>query len=390
MHPTQFFLEPGIPLQSGVRWSEFFANPGGAGAPPLWLISPILLFALAAFAINELRTSSLMATTVIASAIALSSFTLQGHGSFANIWTGPIIAIATALLIPGVLLFAQKFIPTLKDIQLGQRHLVTSTIAVVTAFSLIATPIWAITGGSQSLVKANQEQIVPAFVTSLADTPAKPKTVVINILDGQTMYEITRGSDLQLGDADVTVAPPREIVLAMNDLISGAGIQSAKILGQYGIQYLFLKAVSDTSLIRIIDGSGGFSRMSSTSAGIVWRVAGASPRVLFIGADKSRVVVPSTNVSAEADLTQPGMVYVAEKYDRNWRLLLDGQRVPLQRATNGLPAFTIEHSGHVTVLHDGTLHRTLLSLQLIILLCVIVLALPAGRRKREVPLEELV
>ena len=122
MHPTQFFLEPGIPLQSGVRWSEFFANPGGAGAPPLWLISPILLFALAAFAINELRTSSLMATTVIASAIALSSFTLQGHGSFANIWTGPIIAIATALLIPGVLLFAQKFIPTLKDIQLGQRH----------------------------------------------------------------------------------------------------------------------------------------------------------------------------------------------------------------------------------------------------------------------------
>jgi len=390
LHPTQFFFEPGIPVQSGIRWAPFLANPGGAGAPPLWLISPILLFALAAVAITELRNSSLMATAVIASAISLSSFTLQGHGGFANIWTGPIIAIATALLIPGVLLFAQGFIPTLREIPLGNRHFTVALIAIVTIISLVGTPIWAITGGSQSLVKANQEQIVPAFVSALADTPAKPKTMVINVLDGQTMYEISRGLDLQLGDADVTVAPPREIVLTMNELISGVGIQSGKILGQFGIQYLFLKSVNNSSLIRIIDGSGGFTRMSSTPSGIVWKVIGASPRVLFVGADKTQQIVPSTDISAEADLTQPGMVIVAEKYDQNWRLLLDGQRVPLEHAKNGLPVFTISHAGHVTVLHDGTLHRTLISLQLSLLLGVIVLALPAGRRKREVPLEELV
>jgi hypothetical protein len=390
LHPSALFFEPGIPVESGVRWAPFFANPGGPGAPPFWLISPILLFALAAFAIKELRTSSLMATAVIASAIVLSSFTLQGHGSHSNIWTGPIIAIATALLIPGVLLFAQNFIPTLRDIPLGNRHFVVAGIALVTALSLIGTPIWAITGGSQSLVKANQEQIVPAFVSALADTPAKPKTIVINVLAGQTMYQITRGTDLQLGEADVTVPPPHEVVATMNDLVSGAGIETGKILGQFGIQYLFLKATSDASLIRIIDGSGGFTRMSSTSAGIVWKVVGASPRVLFVGADKKAEIVPSTDISAEADLTQPGIVVVAEKYDQNWRLLLDGQRIPLQHATNGLPIFTISHAGHITVLHDGTLHRTLISLQLIFLLAVVVLALPAGRRKREVPLEELV
>ena len=390
LHPSAFFFEPGIPVESGIRWAPFFANPGGAGAPPLWLISPILLFALAAFTINELRNSSLMATAVIATAIALSSFTLQGHGSLSNIWTGPIIAIATALLIPGVLLFAQDFIPTLRDIRLGNRHLVVAAIVVVTTFSLIGTPIWAITGGSQSLVKANQEQIVPAFVTALADTPAKPKTIVINVLEGQTMYQITRGSDLKLGEADVTVPPPHEIVVTMNELVSGAGIQTGKILGQFGVQYLFLKATSDTSLIRIIDGSGGFTRMSSTPAGIVWKVVGASPRVLFVGTDKKAMIVPSTDISAEANLDQAGVVVVAEKYDQNWRLLLDGQRVPLQHAKNGLPIFTIPQAGHITVLHDGTLHRTLISLQLIFLLTVIVLALPAGRRKREVPLEELV
>ena len=390
VHPTQFFLEPGIPVVSGSRWSEFFANPGGTGAPPLWLISPILLLALAAFSIENLRSASLMATSIIATAIALSSFTIQGHGSSANIWTGPIIAIATALLIPGVLLFAQGFIPTLREIPVGRRHVATAIISLVTAFSLIGMPIWAITGGSQSLLKANQEQIVPAFVTALADTPSKPKTIVINKIEGQLMYAISRGTDLQLGGADVTIAPPREIVMAMNELFQGTGIASAKVMGQFGIQYLFLKAINDEALVRTIDGSGGFTRMSSTPSGIVWKVLGASPRVLFIAKDNSRVIVPSSNFSADSDVSQPGLVVVAEKYDQSWRLLLDGQRVPLQHAANGLPVFTISHPGHITVLHDGTLHRALLSLQSIFLLLVIVLALPAGRRKREVPLEELV
>jgi hypothetical protein len=161
-------------------------------------------------------------------------------------------------------------------------------------------------------------------------------------------------------------------------------------MGQFGIQYLFLKAINDEALVRTIDGSGGFTRMSSTPSGIVWKVLGASPRVLFIAKDNSRLIVPSSNFSADGDVSQPGLVVVAEKYDQSWRLLLDGQRVPLQHAANGLPVFTISHPGHITVLHDGTLHRALLSLQSIFLLLVIVLALPAGRRKREVPLEELV
>jgi len=390
LHPTQFFLEPGIPVSSGVRWSEFLANPGGAGSPPLWLISPVLLFALAAFTIDKLRTASLMATSVIAAAIALSSFTLQGHGSSANIWTGPVIAIAAALLIPGVLLYAQEFIPTLREIPLGKRHFVTSAIALVTAFSLIGTPIWAISGGSQSLIRANQSQVVPAFVTALADTPSRPKTIVINSIDGDVVYDISRGSDIQLGEADVSVAPPREVVRAMNDLVTGSGISSAKTLGQFGIQYVFLKATGNASLIRIIDGSGGFIRMSSTTNGIVWKVSGASPRVLFVGTDKSAQIIPSADFGAESDVAQSGIVVVAEKYDQNWRLLLDGLRVPLQHAANGLPFFTITHAGHITVIHDGTLHRTLLSFQLIFVLLVVVLALPSGRRRREVPLEELV
>jgi hypothetical protein len=42
------------------------------------------------------------------------------------------------------------------------------------------------------------------------------------------------------------------------------------------------------------------------------------------------------------------------------------------------------------LIHNGVSRRAWISLQLIIVLTVIVLALPAGRKRREVPLEELV
>jgi GT2 family glycosyltransferase len=389
LHPTQFFIEPGIPVASGSRWSEFLANPGGAGAPPLWLLSPVLFFAMAALAIKELRNSSFVATAVIALAIALSSFTISGHGSVANIWTGPIIAIASALLIPSVLIFAEKLIPTLKNNSLGIQHAITGVIAAVTVFSLVATPIWAMTGGSQSLVRSNAPQIVPAFVTALADTPSKPKALVINEINGEILYAISRGNDIQIGDADVTIAPPREVVTAVTDLVSGSGISSAKTLGAFGIQYVFLKAIQDGVLVRTIDGSGGFARMSSTKDGIVWKVLGAAPRVIFT-APNYHQIISSTDVSAEADVPMPGTIRVAEKFDTNWRLLLDGKRVPLTKSSDGLPTFQIPQAGHITLSHDSTLHRGLLSLQLIALITVVVLALPGGRRRREVPIEELV
>jgi len=43
----------------------------------------------------------------------------------------------------------------------------------------------------------------------------------------------------------------------------------------------------------------------------------------------------------------------------------------------------------VLVTHDGTARRGWISIQLIVILSVIILALPSGRKRKEVPLEEL-
>lgn len=70
-------------------------------------------------------------------------------------------------------------------------------------------------------------------------------------------------------------------------------------------------------------------------------------------------------------------------------MLVNGNQIRVQESDIGLPYFEVNETGTMTLLHDGTRHRALISAQLIALLAVIILSLPAGRRRSEVPLEEL-
>ena len=101
-------------------------------------------------------------------------------------------------------------------------------------------------------------------------------------------------------------------------------------------------------------------------------------------------MIPAGDVGALGVTTSAGTVTLAEKYDRGWRLILNGVNVPLEHADSGLPIFSLPANGKVTVLFDGTAHRALISLELLTLLIAVVMALPSGRKRRQVPLEELV
>jgi hypothetical protein len=67
----------------------------------------------------------------------------------------------------------------------------------------------------------------------------------------------------------------------------------------------------------------------------------------------------------------------------------DGSRLERQRSVNAMPVFIVNEPGLVTLLYDGTLRRAWISFQIIILVTVIVMALPAGRRRREMKDAEL-
>ena len=130
--------------------------------------------------------------------------------------------------------------------------------------------------------------------------------------------------------------------------------------------------------------------MSATEIGIVWHIVGASPRVSLTDLQGRNYLIPASEVGAAGSVPIAGQIVLAEKYDRGWRLIYNGVNVPLEHAQTGLPIFTVTVPGKVTILFDGTAHRGLISLQLLTLLIAVVMALPSGRRRRQVPLEELV
>ena len=383
IHPTHFLLEPGIPVQSGSRLGALLFNPGGVSAPPIWIVSPFILLLLLALLISNIRTPALLAALSLGTAIGIGQLVIPGHGSRDQVWSGPLIAIAMAIILAPTLKFAQEYLPTLPERRLGWRHAGWSLIAISVGLNLIAIPVWAITGGANSLVSSQTNSHIPAFVGALERTPNRPKTMVLRSTPAQTTYFVTRGSELLLGDADVAIAVPDAIAIAMNELASGSGLTSGRVLGQYGIQYLYLENPAPLTLVREIDGIGGFTRLSSTTDGILWRVVGSNPRILFTDTSGKKIGIHSYDVSAIAQVPSAGTVTLAEKYDQSWRLLLDGRPIPLQQSSSGLPTFTIPQAGQITLSYDGTLHRALLSVELITLIFAIVMALPAGRRRRD-------
>ena len=88
-------------------------------------------------------------------------------------------------------------------------------------------------------------------------------------------------------------------------------------------------------------------------------------------------------------VNEPGELTLTENYSRGWRAMQDGSRLERKVSVDGLPVFTVTEPGLVTLMYDGTSRRAWLSFQTIVLVTVVVLALPGGRRRREIEDAEL-
>lgn len=388
LHPTQILLDPGLPLSGGSLLEVLLMNPGGANGVPIWIVAPFIIFLIAIIVNNRYPIQASFALGLLALAAVLSQINVEGHGSSGIVWTGSIIVFIEILILLPALQVASDIISNLRSSKLGVAHFASLFTLLFAAMSILATSSWAITGGANSLVAGGKTEVVPAFIASLSDTPARPKTLVIGRADERLNYFITRGSDLQIGDPDVAIATPSAVKSAVADLLSGAGIASSKVLGSYGIQYLYLRNPVDESVARTIDGIGGFTRSSATNSGIIWQVAGSKSRVSTVDATGALAGLNSTNVGAADDLLAPGTITIAERFDTGWKLIINGKEAKLLQSPIGLPYFEVDEVGPITLLHDGIRHRALISLQLIVLITVLVLSLPAGRRRRELSMEE--
>jgi hypothetical protein len=200
-------------------------------------------------------------------------------------------------------------------------------------------------------------------------------------------YYIARGGDATLGQPDIAPADREQISIAVQEVADGSGLTASTTFAVHGIKYLFLKSPVDENIARVIDGLGGFARASSTTAGIVWKISENTGDILFTNSSGKKSVVQQGALGIT--ITEPGEFTLTENFGSGWRAMQDGSRLERKRSVDGMPTFIVPQPGSVTLMYDGTSRRAWISFQIVVIVTVIVLALPAGRRRREIEDVEL-
>lgn len=393
VHPSKFLVEPGLLLAGGSSNLALIANPGGLGSMPWWLVSPITAILIVTSLSSTLaRKYAQVGIFYLVIATYLSVISVSAHASSTNerLWVGTVLAFATiSALICGVIIL-DGLRQRLASTHFHYRHILAGLLIGATLIYGIAASMWVLTTGAKSPVRASQESILPPF---LAVTPGVKTLVIRNLQVGKTStlaFYIARENDALISDPDLAPASSATIETAVAQIVDGSGINSSKVLAAYGIKYLFMKTPVETQLVRAVDGLGGFIRDSSTAAGIVWSVTGISGRLVFTDSSGKSEALRTGDISARAATPGAGMLTLSENYDSSWQVIQDGKELPRTRNSFGLPQFEVAQAGEFSLIHDGTSRRAWLSLELIVLLTVLIMALPGGRRKGQIAPEELV
>lgn len=392
LHPTKLFLEPGLAIAGGGPNFALFSNPGGSGALPWWSISPIsLVLFVGLFSSTKAKVISYFGCGATAAAVIVGSLSMSGHGNSSpvRVWTGSLIAIATICSVAAGILILDRLREVLVVTKFHYRHILAGLLVVVTTLYSLSTITWLATAGADSPLRSTENKVLPAFL----GVEDGAKTIVLRQVKSNGVnslqYFLARGHDVMLGEPDIAPAETPEISNAIKEIADGSGISASRILGRHGIKYVFAKSPANKEVVRTIDGLGGFVRSSATNAGIVWRVNDAVSRINFIDSTGKISEIPSSTVGMRTQIDSPGTILLTDSYSKSWKVFQNGYNLERSKDINGFPQFVIAEPGEISLLHDGTVRRGLLSLQFIFVVTLIVLAAPAGRKRREMSESEL-
>jgi hypothetical protein len=392
VHPSRLLVEPGLLISGGGPFLTLLGNPGGANSLPIWLVSPILLVLIVSlFSSTHARRIAEYGVGALVLAVIVSGLSISTHGNEASskVWSGPVIVPVTLAAIAAGTVLLDRLRETLILSHVHYRHILSALLLFTTFAYSVAAIGWSVSKGADSLVQANRETVMPAFLSVERDTKILVLREVGSENQKKIQYHLSRGKDISLGEPDVAPAQSSAIAEAARGLIDGSGVTSSSTLSDFGVKYLFVKAPFKKEIIRSIDGLGGFTRTSATSLGVVWKVSAPASRLMFVGTDGIRKELEAGEVGARTYVPSVGTLILTETYNRSWQVLENGYRLERSKNEQGLPTFKVTEAGEISLIHDGTTRRAWLSLQLIFFVVVLVMALPAGRRKSEISEKEL-
>ena len=385
LKPSRLIAEIGLLTPGGGPNLAVVANPGGPGSLPWWCISPIaIVLFVTFFSTTAARKFASLGLVFLIAGTLVSSLVLSDNGSSASTRAsaGTFIAIATLLSITSAVVMFNKIRARLEQSHINYRHISVAVVLLVTAMYALTTIFWLVTAGADSPVRTGSKEILPAFLSIEKDV----KTVVLRSYRHQNettlSYYISRGSGISLGEPDIAPKDIPVVTHAIEGLVDNTGVTSSKVFSDYGIKYVFLKNPVSREVVQTIDGLGGFNRTSATNAGIVWRVLKNTGRLKFIDYSGKEMIIPTKGVRAYVPV--PGTLTLTESFSNSWQIFQDGYQLAKIENANGLPSFEVTTGGHISVIHDGKTRRAWISFFIIVLVTALVLALPAGRRKREI------
>ena len=388
--PWRFFFEPGLALNGGTWQETFLGNPGGIGALPLWVVSPaVVVLFVAFFSVTHARHIAEYSIALLLLTVLLSSVALAGNGSSSptTLWVGTPLAFVTLGAMCAAAVMLDKVRDRLVATHVNYRHISVATLALVTSLYILTSITWIFTSGANSPVQTHQTRVVPEF---LGVDPTEKTLVMRQRGTGENVtlaFYIARGRDIRLGEADIAPLTDPIIDQAARELVDGSGLQSSLFLAQHGVKNIFLKNPAPREIARIIDGIGGFSRTSATNAGIVWKVSAPTGRLIFTNlAGVSSVIATENGVGIAPSA---GTMTFTENFHSGWQVLQNGVNVERDINKFGVAQFKVTQAGEFILAHDGTAHRAMISLQAIFIVVAIILALPSGRRRRELSDREI-
>lgn len=384
IHPSRLLVEIGLMQPGGGSNLALLANPGGDGSLPWWSLSPIpVLLLVTYFSIPQARKFAEPGIAFLLLAGAAASFQVSGNASSSReaVYAGAFIAIASLLALVATVIMFNDLRSRLESSHINYQHFAVALVMLVSLSYSVTSSLWVFSAGAASPVQRKGEDVLPAFLAIESDA----KTLVIRpIKDGQLTslaYYIARGGPITLGQPDVVIPNAQAITSAVEGLIDNTGVGSSKVFAAFGIKYVFVKNPAHEELIQTIDGLGGFNRASATDVGTVWKVAQPTGHAIFTDFTGKVSILESTLGSVSAP--GPGTITLTENYSQSWQALHEGVRLERSQSEFGLPQFKVFEPGEVVFLHDGTIRRAWLSIFLITLVTTVVMALPAGRRRRE-------
>jgi len=390
--PSRFLYEPGILLSGGGPNLAFLGNPGGPGALPWWAISPLTLVLLVAFfASTQLRKVAQLGVLFLLLSVVLSALSITGNGTIAptQLWIGVFLAVATLAAVTVGTIILNDLRDYLIATNINYRHILSAGLLLVTLTYSATALTWNISQASSSPVYKKSVNVLPEYLGVESDA----KTLVLREITNRNLtslaFYISRGTDIALGEPDVASVQEPAIAKAVIELADGSGLTTSKTFADFGIKYLFAKNPIDKDVVRTIDALGGFARTSATSDGIVWKVSNPTGRLIYTNLKGEVTLLASGGIGVTTNVPGPGVITLTENYDLGWQILQNGLKLERSENEAGLPQFKVLEAGEFTLIHDGTLRRGALSLQFIAWVILIILALPAGRRKREISEMEL-